>query len=271
MTAVADAKRSIEGQRGEMTWTRRRTMTQNPRVRRPGRPSGAQGAPAGRLVLGRLCRRRHDAADRRRGAVRGARPARGTEGARRRGRQRQRLARRRSPLVRGGRHRLRAGAARARPRARRRRAARHRVPRGRRRGAAVPERELRRRRLDLRRDVHARPGSRRGRDGPRLQARRQDRPRQLDARGLHRPGVQDHRQARPAAPGARSPALWGTRARIDELFEPHAASITTAQRNFVFRYRSPEHWLEVFRTYYGPVLKTFAALEPAAQPRSSAT
>ena len=33
----------------------------------------------------------------------------------------------------------------------------------------------------------------------------------------------------------------------------------------MFRYRSPAHWLEVFRTYYGPVLKTFAALEPAAQ------
>jgi ubiquinone/menaquinone biosynthesis C-methylase UbiE len=66
-------------------------------------------------------------------------------------------------------------------------------------------------------------------------------------------------------PGARSPALWGTRTRIAELFEPHAASIKSAQRNFVFRYRSPEHWLEVFGTYYGPVLKTFAALEPAQQ------
>jgi len=69
----------------------------------------------------------------------------------------------------------------------------------------------------------------------------------------------------PPPPGARSPALWGTRARIAELFEPHATSVKSAQRNFVFRYRSPEHWLEVFRTYYGPVLKTFAALEPAAQ------
>jgi ubiquinone/menaquinone biosynthesis C-methylase UbiE len=65
--------------------------------------------------------------------------------------------------------------------------------------------------------------------------------------------------------GAKSPALWGTRERIAELFEPHAASVQSAQRNFVFRYRSPEHWLDVFKTYYGPVLKTFAALEPAAQ------
>jgi ubiquinone/menaquinone biosynthesis C-methylase UbiE len=69
----------------------------------------------------------------------------------------------------------------------------------------------------------------------------------------------------PPPPGARSPALWGTRARLAELFDPHAASIKTAQRNFVFRYRSPEHWLDVFRTYYGPLLKTFAALEAAAQ------
>jgi ubiquinone/menaquinone biosynthesis C-methylase UbiE len=66
-------------------------------------------------------------------------------------------------------------------------------------------------------------------------------------------------------PGARSPALWGNRARIAELFDPHATSVKSAQRHFVFRYRSPEHWLEVFRTYYGPVLKTFAALKPDAQ------
>jgi ubiquinone/menaquinone biosynthesis C-methylase UbiE len=69
----------------------------------------------------------------------------------------------------------------------------------------------------------------------------------------------------PPQPGARSPALWGTRARIAELFESSATSVKSAQRNFVFRYRSPEHWLEVFKTYYGPVLKTFAALEAPAQ------
>ena len=69
----------------------------------------------------------------------------------------------------------------------------------------------------------------------------------------------------PPPAGARSPALWGTRARIAQLFEPHATSVTSAQRNFVFRYRSPEHWLEVFQTYYGPLLKAFAALQAADQ------
>jgi ubiquinone/menaquinone biosynthesis C-methylase UbiE len=69
----------------------------------------------------------------------------------------------------------------------------------------------------------------------------------------------------PPPPGAMSPALWGTRDRMVELFGRSAASLTTAPRHFVFRYRSPEHWLEVFRAYYGPVLKAFAALEAPSQ------
>lgn len=66
-------------------------------------------------------------------------------------------------------------------------------------------------------------------------------------------------------PGARSPAMWGTEPRLAELFGPAGAAIQARQRDFVFRYRSPEHWLEVFRGYYGPVLKAFAALTPPAQ------
>ncbi len=69
----------------------------------------------------------------------------------------------------------------------------------------------------------------------------------------------------PAPVGVKSPALWGTRARIEELFGDAAVAIRAEPESFVFRYRSPEHWLEVFRTYYGPLLKAFAALEPAAQ------
>lgn len=65
--------------------------------------------------------------------------------------------------------------------------------------------------------------------------------------------------------GTRSPALWGTQARVAELFQPHASSVRVSSRRFTFRYRSPEHWLEVFRTYYGPVLKAFAALDADRQ------
>ncbi len=66
-------------------------------------------------------------------------------------------------------------------------------------------------------------------------------------------------------PGVRSPALWGTRARINELFERSAGEIKTAQRYFAFRYQSPAHWIHVFRSYYGPLLKAFAALDASAQ------
>jgi SAM-dependent methyltransferase len=65
--------------------------------------------------------------------------------------------------------------------------------------------------------------------------------------------------------GVKSPALWGTRARLDDMFGAAAASITAEQRMFVFRYRSPQHWLDVFKTFYGPMLKAFATLDAAAQ------
>jgi len=65
--------------------------------------------------------------------------------------------------------------------------------------------------------------------------------------------------------GAKSPALWGTRARLSELFGAGAAGIKTEPRHFVFRYRSPEHFLDVFKTYYGPMLKAFAALDGTGQ------
>ena len=64
----------------------------------------------------------------------------------------------------------------------------------------------------------------------------------------------------------RSPALWGTRDRLDELFAG-GRSVTGQTRSFVFRYRSPAHWLSVFRTWYGPVLKAFAGL---AEPQQKA-
>jgi SAM-dependent methyltransferase len=69
----------------------------------------------------------------------------------------------------------------------------------------------------------------------------------------------------PPPAGARSPAVWGTPARLQEMFDAGARSIRTESRLFKFRYRSPSHFLDVFKTYYGPVLKAFAALDPAKQ------
>jgi ubiquinone/menaquinone biosynthesis C-methylase UbiE len=69
----------------------------------------------------------------------------------------------------------------------------------------------------------------------------------------------------PPPAGAKSPALWGTQARLAELFESRGASVTSTQRTFAFRYRSPQHFLDVFRTFYGPMVKAFGALQPPEQ------
>ncbi len=65
--------------------------------------------------------------------------------------------------------------------------------------------------------------------------------------------------------GAPSPSSWGTRARLRELFDDRASSMAIGIRHFVFRYRSPDHWLHVFKTCYGPLLKAFAALDANGQ------
>lgn len=65
----------------------------------------------------------------------------------------------------------------------------------------------------------------------------------------------------PPPPAVKSPMLWGTEHRLAELFGHEAADIRVGRRHFVFRYRSPAHWLEVFRTFYGPMQRAFAALD----------
>ncbi len=65
--------------------------------------------------------------------------------------------------------------------------------------------------------------------------------------------------------GLQPPAAWGTETRLVELFGPHASGIRTARRQHVFRYRSAAHWIEVFRRFYGPVHRAFAALDEAGQ------
>jgi hypothetical protein len=65
--------------------------------------------------------------------------------------------------------------------------------------------------------------------------------------------------------GLKSPALWGTEPHIVELFGAQAADIRSARRHFNFRYRSPAHWIQVFRDFYGPTHKAFAALDGVGQ------
>jgi SAM-dependent methyltransferase len=69
----------------------------------------------------------------------------------------------------------------------------------------------------------------------------------------------------PPPAGVKSPALWGKRERMAELFGAGASAIVAEPRHFTFRYRSPMHFVDVFRTYYGPLLKAFDALEGPKQ------
>ncbi len=67
----------------------------------------------------------------------------------------------------------------------------------------------------------------------------------------------------PPPAGVRSPALWGSAARLGELFP--GQQVSAEKRIFHFRYESPAHWLSVFRRLYGPTHRAFAALDPAGQ------
>lgn len=69
----------------------------------------------------------------------------------------------------------------------------------------------------------------------------------------------------PPPVGLQSPALWGTEPHIVQLFGAQAADIRCTRRLFNFRYRSAAHWLQVFRDFYGPTHKAFAALDPPGQ------
>jgi ubiquinone/menaquinone biosynthesis C-methylase UbiE len=62
--------------------------------------------------------------------------------------------------------------------------------------------------------------------------------------------------------GIKSPAIWGTQAWLSLAFGAQTSVVAIKPRHFTFRYRSPQHFLGLFREYYGPVLKTFEALDP---------
>lgn len=68
----------------------------------------------------------------------------------------------------------------------------------------------------------------------------------------------------PPPEGLRPPSLWGTKSHLDLLFG-NAGTVAATSRHFVFRYRSPQHCLDTFRTYYGPLHKAFGALDAANQ------
>ena len=69
----------------------------------------------------------------------------------------------------------------------------------------------------------------------------------------------------PPPAGLKGPVLWGTEGRVRDLFAGRVRSLVAGRRTFTFRYRSAEHWLEFFRSYYGPTMKAFEALDDAGR------
>jgi len=69
----------------------------------------------------------------------------------------------------------------------------------------------------------------------------------------------------PPPAGVSSPMLWGTEARLAELFGEQVSWTSMSRRTFVFCYRSPEHFSEWFRLYYGPITRLAGSLDPVAR------
>ncbi|HVZ07470.1 class I SAM-dependent methyltransferase [Rhodopila sp.] len=63
----------------------------------------------------------------------------------------------------------------------------------------------------------------------------------------------------PRPAGIKPPTLWGTMGRLLELFAGY--EIQASEQSFTFRYETPGHWLQTFRSFYGPVNRAFAALD----------
>jgi SAM-dependent methyltransferase len=68
----------------------------------------------------------------------------------------------------------------------------------------------------------------------------------------------------PPPPGVRPPPEWGTEDRLRELFGDRVTDLRVTPREFVFRFTSPQDWVDTFRATYGPTLKAFEALDADA-------
>lgn len=56
---------------------------------------------------------------------------------------------------------------------------------------------------------------------------------------------------------------WGREENLVGLFAGGGRRIDSRTRWFAFRYRSADHWLDVFKHYYGPLRQAFDALDPS--------
>ncbi len=64
----------------------------------------------------------------------------------------------------------------------------------------------------------------------------------------------------PPPAGLRSPIQWGAETRLRELFAGKIVDLKAEKRFYTFRDRSPKHFIEYWRSFYGPTLKAFEAV-----------
>jgi SAM-dependent methyltransferase len=64
----------------------------------------------------------------------------------------------------------------------------------------------------------------------------------------------------PPPAGVPSPLAWGTEERLHELFD-RGGRVRVELRRFTFRFRSADEFFDTFRTYYGPTLRAWEALD----------
>jgi ubiquinone/menaquinone biosynthesis C-methylase UbiE len=67
----------------------------------------------------------------------------------------------------------------------------------------------------------------------------------------------------PPPAGVASPVLWGTEARIHELFDGAIEDLQVEKAHYVFRYRTPGDFIAYWRRWYGPTMKAFEAVGDA--------
>lgn len=70
-----------------------------------------------------------------------------------------------------------------------------------------------------------------------------------------------HTRYAPPPPGTRPPVLWGTDQHLRHLFGDTVSELRTTIRSQVLRYSSAAHYVEWFRTWFGPTMRTFAGLD----------
>lgn len=69
----------------------------------------------------------------------------------------------------------------------------------------------------------------------------------------------------PPPPGVRPPLLWGNEDWLRETFGDGISELRTEVRKARQTFRSPDHFIEFFRTYFGPIKTAFEKVGPEGE------